>query len=147
VLPQIARGDSNKLWIVPSELGEALKGIGGMLGNLAPQPPAGDAPTRAAAPQEHDVALDEPTLQDPQEALAAARREAADASAAAEGAATAGISPGAMPSRSASRPGQLGPIDPAPAPPGGRNDAPAEAPAAGATPAPAPTSDGDDTRR
>src|SRR3954454_24695923 len=33
VLPQIAQGDSNKLWIVPSELGEALKGIGGMLGS------------------------------------------------------------------------------------------------------------------
>jgi hypothetical protein len=32
MLPQIARGDSNKVWIVPSELGEALKGIGGMLG-------------------------------------------------------------------------------------------------------------------
>ena len=32
VLPQIAQGDSNKVWIVPSELGEALKGIGGMLG-------------------------------------------------------------------------------------------------------------------
>jgi regulator of protease activity HflC (stomatin/prohibitin superfamily) len=31
-LPQIAQGDSNKVWIVPSELGEALKGIGGMLG-------------------------------------------------------------------------------------------------------------------
>jgi regulator of protease activity HflC (stomatin/prohibitin superfamily) len=30
-LPQIAQGDSNKLWIVPSELGDALKGIGGML--------------------------------------------------------------------------------------------------------------------
>src|SRR5215213_8200584 len=32
VLPKIASGDSNKVWIVPSELGEALKGIGGMLG-------------------------------------------------------------------------------------------------------------------
>ena len=32
VLPQIARGDSNKMWIVPSELTDALKGIGGMLG-------------------------------------------------------------------------------------------------------------------
>jgi regulator of protease activity HflC (stomatin/prohibitin superfamily) len=31
-LPQIAQGDSNKVWIVPSELGEALKGIGGILG-------------------------------------------------------------------------------------------------------------------
>jgi len=33
VLPKIAQGDSNKVWIVPSELGEALKGIGGMLGS------------------------------------------------------------------------------------------------------------------
>ena len=33
VLPKIASGDSNKVWIVPSELGEALKGIGGMLGS------------------------------------------------------------------------------------------------------------------
>ena len=42
-LPQIAKGDSNKVWIVPSELGEALKGIGGMLGSGrdddAPPPP------------------------------------------------------------------------------------------------------------
>ena len=40
-LPQIAQGDANKLWIVPSELGEALKGIGGMLGgpgDAAPGP-------------------------------------------------------------------------------------------------------------
>ena len=33
MLPKIAQGDSNKVWIVPSELGEALKGIGGMLGS------------------------------------------------------------------------------------------------------------------
>src|SRR6187401_2795360 len=32
LLPQIARGDSNKMWIIPSELTDALKGIGGMLG-------------------------------------------------------------------------------------------------------------------
>jgi regulator of protease activity HflC (stomatin/prohibitin superfamily) len=50
MLPQIAQGTANKLWIVPSELGEALKGIGGMLGSgnnsdsgeptPAPLPPA-----------------------------------------------------------------------------------------------------------
>jgi regulator of protease activity HflC (stomatin/prohibitin superfamily) len=34
-LPQIAQGSSNKLWIVPSELGDALKGLGGVLGNVA----------------------------------------------------------------------------------------------------------------
>ena len=38
-LPQIARGDSNKVWIVPSELGEALKGIGAMLGSGDQRPP------------------------------------------------------------------------------------------------------------
>ena len=39
MLPKIAQGDSNKLWIVPSELGEALKGIGGMLGTIEQRPP------------------------------------------------------------------------------------------------------------
>src|SRR6478752_6090826 len=39
MLPKIAQGDSNKLWIVQSELGEALKGIGGMLGTIEPGPP------------------------------------------------------------------------------------------------------------
>jgi regulator of protease activity HflC (stomatin/prohibitin superfamily) len=29
MLPQIAKGDSNKIWIVPSELGKALEGLGG----------------------------------------------------------------------------------------------------------------------
>jgi regulator of protease activity HflC (stomatin/prohibitin superfamily) len=32
MLPQIAKGDANKLWIVPSEIGRALEGIGGFLG-------------------------------------------------------------------------------------------------------------------
>jgi regulator of protease activity HflC (stomatin/prohibitin superfamily) len=32
MLPQIAQGDSNKLWIVPSEIGKALEGVGGFLG-------------------------------------------------------------------------------------------------------------------
>jgi regulator of protease activity HflC (stomatin/prohibitin superfamily) len=45
MLPQIAKGDANKVWIVPSELGEALKGIGGLLGGRPdaerPAPPPG----------------------------------------------------------------------------------------------------------
>ena len=32
MLPQIAQGDANKVWIVPSEIGKALEGIGGLLG-------------------------------------------------------------------------------------------------------------------
>ncbi len=45
MLPQIAQGDSNKLWIVPSELGKALEGLGSIVGRLTgevdepPQPP------------------------------------------------------------------------------------------------------------
>jgi regulator of protease activity HflC (stomatin/prohibitin superfamily) len=35
MLPQIAKGDSNKLWIVPSERGKALEGLGGILGGMA----------------------------------------------------------------------------------------------------------------
>ncbi|MBL1069123.1 SPFH domain-containing protein [Streptomyces sp. 7-21] len=34
MLPKIAEGDSNKLWIVPSEIGEALKGLGGNLSRM-----------------------------------------------------------------------------------------------------------------
>jgi len=36
-LPKIAEGSSNKLWIIPSEVGEALKGIGSVLGAGAVQ--------------------------------------------------------------------------------------------------------------
>ncbi|MFP5311763.1 MAG: SPFH domain-containing protein, partial [Actinomycetes bacterium] len=31
-LPKLAEGSANKLWIIPSEVGEALKGIGNALG-------------------------------------------------------------------------------------------------------------------
>src|SRR5690348_15746446 len=134
VLPRIAQGDSNKLWIVPSELGEALKGIGGVLGGL-PSTAAGvngvpadgfrngardsvrdSAHDGAQAAAPDDGGLLAPTLQDPHEALAQARREAAGASAEAEGAATAGIRPGPLPSRAAGRPEGLDPVDPEPQP-------------------------------
>jgi regulator of protease activity HflC (stomatin/prohibitin superfamily) len=45
-LPKLAEGSSNKLWIIPSEVGEALKGIGDVLGRTdsrqaeASEPPA-----------------------------------------------------------------------------------------------------------
>jgi regulator of protease activity HflC (stomatin/prohibitin superfamily) len=40
-LPKLAEGSSNKLWIIPSEVGEALKGIGSALGGTNPDPQAG----------------------------------------------------------------------------------------------------------
>ncbi|MFD1722606.1 SPFH domain-containing protein [Amnibacterium endophyticum] len=45
-LPKIAEKDSNKLWIVPSELTEALKGIGGAFGRGLAE--AGGAPASDA---------------------------------------------------------------------------------------------------
>jgi regulator of protease activity HflC (stomatin/prohibitin superfamily) len=45
-LPQIAKGDSNKLWIVPSEMGKALEGLGGLF--TAPKA-AGAATTATTA--------------------------------------------------------------------------------------------------
>src|SRR4051812_4616100 len=75
MLPRIAQGDSNKLWIVPSELGDALKGIGGVLGGLRPSNGTvasngsgngtGDGAGPKARPETSpDDALFAPTLQD-----------------------------------------------------------------------------------
>jgi regulator of protease activity HflC (stomatin/prohibitin superfamily) len=36
MLPKIAEGDANKLWVLPSEIGKALEGLGNLAGNLAP---------------------------------------------------------------------------------------------------------------
>lgn len=38
MLPKIAQGDANKLWIVPSEIGKALEGLGSTIGRLSGDP-------------------------------------------------------------------------------------------------------------
>src|SRR5437762_3936917 len=48
MLPQIAQGESNKMWIIPSELTQALGNIGGRLGQLG----AGDDRKNNQAPDE-----------------------------------------------------------------------------------------------
>jgi regulator of protease activity HflC (stomatin/prohibitin superfamily) len=50
MLPEIARGDSNKVWIVPSELGEALKGLGSVLPKVTGAEPNGQTPTSETPP-------------------------------------------------------------------------------------------------
>src|SRR6201996_2613088 len=43
MLPQLAQGDANKVWIVPSEIGKALEGLGGFFSGAADRfapPPA-----------------------------------------------------------------------------------------------------------
>ncbi|MDN5789308.1 MAG: SPFH/Band 7/PHB domain protein [Micrococcales bacterium] len=82
VLPQLAQGDSNKMWIVPSELTEALRGIGGALGGRDPRAAdADDADDWADQAVPDDDVFAETVLEDPAKALAEARGEAAKASA------------------------------------------------------------------
>jgi regulator of protease activity HflC (stomatin/prohibitin superfamily) len=66
MLPQIAQGTANKLWIVPSEMGKALEGLGSIVGGLtgggsnggttpeptkpAPSKPAAIEPPPASSP-------------------------------------------------------------------------------------------------
>ncbi|MFL6177521.1 MAG: SPFH domain-containing protein [Ornithinibacter sp.] len=84
VLPQIARGDSNKMWIIPSELTDALKGIGGMLGRGQGGFDSGGDDDWVDPGQEFADAFEDATLEDPVEALARARGQAGLASREAE---------------------------------------------------------------
>jgi len=89
-LPQIANSASSKLWIVPSELTAALRGITTALGGdlndggngasaFTPQPAGAGEPLPGTP-------FDDTQLEDPTSALRRARAEAAGASADAEGA-------------------------------------------------------------
>ena len=51
MLPQIAQGDANKVWIVPSEIGKALEGIGGLLGAAGARAAAPTDPRRPRRPR------------------------------------------------------------------------------------------------
>ena len=86
VLPQLARGDANKLWIIPSELTEALKGIGTALGGKDTEDPADQW---VDSGEVMPTAFDDTILEDPAAALAEARGQAAGATAEAESHATA----------------------------------------------------------
>ncbi len=59
MLPTLARGDSNKMWIVPSELNDALKGLGSLAGGGLPQAGGSAIPAAATgewkAPEKIDV--------------------------------------------------------------------------------------------
>ena len=98
-LPQIANSASSKLWIVPSELTAALRGIttalgGDLAGGAAGAAGAvGDGASGAVSPGPVGggqpllgTPFDDTQLEDPGSALRRAREEAADATADAEGA-------------------------------------------------------------
>ncbi|MFD0481038.1 SPFH domain-containing protein [Kineococcus sp. GCM10028916] len=89
MLPKIAEGSSNKLWIVPSELNDALKGFGNMFTAHGGDSSGSDGSTGARAPRpaapEPTTGFDEVVLEDPAQALKRAREEAAGAARDAEG--------------------------------------------------------------
>ena len=82
MLPEIAKGDSNQMWVVPTELTAALSGIGNALGSGGGRPGSSanlDGPSaglRADSGYSGLDDLDTPTLEDPKEALRRAREEA-----------------------------------------------------------------------
>ncbi|GAB77419.1 SPFH domain, Band 7 family protein [Austwickia chelonae] len=75
VLPQLAQGDANKMWIVPSELTDALRGISSALGGERGAP-ADDSAPWTPADLVDAVSFPEASLQDPKEALDEAKKEA-----------------------------------------------------------------------
>ena len=54
MLPTIARGDANKVWIVPSELNKALEGLGSAVGSVASAIPT-QAKGSFTAPEKIDI--------------------------------------------------------------------------------------------
>ncbi len=77
VLPQLARGDSNKMWIIPSELTDALRGIGNTLGGGGAQAPMAEGDDEWVDPGEQiGNAFTETILEDPRKALEEARGQA-----------------------------------------------------------------------
>jgi hypothetical protein len=93
MLPQIAQGDSNKLWIVPSEIGKALEGLGSVVGKLGDVPAAPPTPQATdgdgGATAQREVAAHAEAGADA--AVASAESEVAAAIAAAEDAAKGGL--------------------------------------------------------
>ena len=91
MLPEIAKGEANKMWVVPTELTAALSGIGHALGGGSSTGGGAnvlDAPSTGLRPDAGDTGLDDldaPTLEDPREALRRAREEVEGATRDAEG--------------------------------------------------------------
>jgi regulator of protease activity HflC (stomatin/prohibitin superfamily) len=50
-LPKIAEGSSNKLWLIPTNITDALKGLGGAFGDLPDTPSVPDAPQSPSQPR------------------------------------------------------------------------------------------------
>src|SRR3954447_27019870 len=91
MLPKIAEGDANKVWIVPSEIGRALEGLGSAVHEVAGIPKASGGPRVRVDTDPEAARSDGAAAQ-----LSATHEEVQKAIAAAEGAArSTGAQPGA----------------------------------------------------
>jgi regulator of protease activity HflC (stomatin/prohibitin superfamily) len=91
MLPKIAEGDANKMWIIPSEIGDAIKGLGNAIGNIP------GIPIDSGGPKKR-VDLDTtPTAARTDEELSAAHDAAAEAIASAQDAASPSSRAGTVP--------------------------------------------------
>jgi regulator of protease activity HflC (stomatin/prohibitin superfamily) len=81
MLPKIAEGSANKVWVVPSEIGRALEGLGSSIGQIPGIPKETDGPRhRVDMGEVFSPAVSEPAVADAESAVqdAIAEAEAAD---------------------------------------------------------------------
>ena len=109
ILPQLAQGSSNKMWVVPGEFTEALRGFasafggsGGGAGSFPPAPSKRATDWHSADDISEDNPFGDTALEDPHEALRAARAEVERSVAEAE------LPPGSTRPRAGKSGGQLG---------------------------------------
>ncbi|HYG94830.1 MAG TPA: SPFH domain-containing protein, partial [Nocardioides sp.] len=90
MLPRIADGEANKLWVIPSEIGKALEGLGSTINQLPGIPKEVDGPKHRV-----DMGSSEPLTSGPSadSEVSEANQAVAEAIAAAESAARPGASP------------------------------------------------------
>jgi regulator of protease activity HflC (stomatin/prohibitin superfamily) len=96
MMPKIAEGDANKVWIVPSEIGKALEGLGSTMTNLQGIPQEVEGPAKRV-----DMGPSEP--QEPAGAMAGGDAQLAETSKAVE-AAIAEAAQAANPGKSSGEP-------------------------------------------
>jgi regulator of protease activity HflC (stomatin/prohibitin superfamily) len=102
MLPQLAQGEANKIFVIPSEFTQALSGLGGVLGGQnGPEPPR----PRPAAREEQDQ-IQASAAADAEAAARAAREAAQEAASAARPISPGTEPPPAPPPPSAPPPGQ-----------------------------------------
>jgi regulator of protease activity HflC (stomatin/prohibitin superfamily) len=120
MMPKIAQGDANKVWIVPSEIGRALEGLGSTMTSLKGIPDEVDGPVKRVdmGPSEPELprAGSDPALSQANAAVEAAIAEAANAQMTQRQAAPGQAAPGQAAPPTPTDP--VDPTDPSPEAPG-----------------------------